>query len=167
MKEAIGSASLFNIIITFVLVMILLFTGSIMYSKAFKVKNKIVEEIERHKTFDKYTVNDIEVWLEEIGYKQDSTGFNNCPDYSSDGFKKLPNAETKKYYRYCVYQKETCDNDVNDKDNCGVYYKVVAYMYLELPLVGDITPIPVVGETMTFRQIHNIEDGVNFERNNN
>jgi len=167
MNEAIGSASLFNIIITFLIVMILLFVGSTTYTKAYKVKNKIVEEIERHKTFDEYTVADIESWLDEMGYKRDSTGYNNCPSYTVEGFTHESNYGSKKNYRYCVYQKETCPKDVNDKDNCGVYYRVVAYMYLDLPLGGDLLTIPVTGETMTFRAIHNIESGEEFERNYN
>ena len=44
MKEAISNAFLFNIVIVFVVVLIALFVGSLSYTKAYKVKNKIVEE---------------------------------------------------------------------------------------------------------------------------
>ena len=47
MKEAIGNAALFNIVIIFVAILIAFFVGSLSYTKAYKVKNKIVEEIEK------------------------------------------------------------------------------------------------------------------------
>ena len=47
MKEAISNAMIFNLIIVFVVILIMLFIGSLSYSKAFKVKNRIVEEIEK------------------------------------------------------------------------------------------------------------------------
>ena len=49
MKEAISNAMIFNLIIVFVVILIMLFIGSLSYSKAFKVKNRIVEEIEKDK----------------------------------------------------------------------------------------------------------------------
>ena len=47
MKEAISNAFVFNLIIVFVIILIAFFVGSISYSKASKVKNRIVEVIEK------------------------------------------------------------------------------------------------------------------------
>ena len=92
MKEAIGNAALFYIIITFVVIMIMFFVGSLSYSKAFKVKNKIVEEIEKEGEVpgaDPYTAyaraeDAIYEWLQSggengtgIGYRQNTGGLNN------------------------------------------------------------------------------------------
>jgi len=166
MNEAIGSAALFNIIITFVIVLILLFVGSISYSKAYKVKNIIVEEIEKHKTFDTAVESEIDGWLNDLGYKKDTISSTRaCPSY--DDFMPQTKKSTSNYH-YCVYKKETCDDKAKiKKDSCGYYYRVVAYMYLELPLIEDVELIPVMGETMTFREIHNVESGEEFERYNN
>lgn len=53
MKEAISNAMIFNLIIVFVVILIMLFIGSLSYSKAFKVKNRIVEEIEKMRIIPK------------------------------------------------------------------------------------------------------------------
>ena len=42
MKDAIGGGLLFNLVIVFVVTMIVLFISSLSYSKAYKVKNRIV-----------------------------------------------------------------------------------------------------------------------------
>ena len=47
MKEAISNAFVFNLVIVFVIILLAFFIGSIGYSKASKVKNRIVEEIEK------------------------------------------------------------------------------------------------------------------------
>ena len=47
MNHAISNALLFNLIITFVIILIAFFVGSMSYSKASKVNNRIVEEIEK------------------------------------------------------------------------------------------------------------------------
>ena len=49
MKEAIANAGIYNLVIIFVIILLAFFIGSLSYSKAFKVKNKIIEEIERIK----------------------------------------------------------------------------------------------------------------------
>ena len=48
MNQAISNALLFNIVIVFVIVLIGFFVGSLSYSKASKVKNRIIEEIEKY-----------------------------------------------------------------------------------------------------------------------
>ena len=48
MKEAIGNAFIFGLVITFIGIFILFFATSTSYTKAFKVKNKIIEIIEKH-----------------------------------------------------------------------------------------------------------------------
>ena len=63
MKEAISNAMIFNLIIVFVVILIMLFIGSLSYSKAFKVKNRIVEEIEKDEDYTENTVQDINNWI--------------------------------------------------------------------------------------------------------
>ena len=89
MKESIGNAMLFYIIITFVVVLIMFFVGSLSYSKAYKVKNKIVEEIEKEETYNQAAIDEIESWLagggengKGIGYRHNTgslTNTGNCP----------------------------------------------------------------------------------------
>lgn len=46
MKEAIGTSYVFNLIILFVSVFIILYVGALAYSKGFKVKNRIINIVE-------------------------------------------------------------------------------------------------------------------------
>ena len=69
MKEAIANAGIFNLIIIFVIILLMFFIGSLSYSKAFKVKNKIVEEIEKDQGYTSSTEARVEEWLGNIGYR--------------------------------------------------------------------------------------------------
>ena len=54
-------------------------------------------------------------------------------------------------FQYCVYEFDTCGSDDNSK--CGKYYRVITYMYFDLPIIGGLLKIPVNGETMIFNDI--------------
>jgi len=158
MKEAISNAMIFNLIIVFVVILIMLFIGSLSYSKAFKVKNRIVEEIEKDEDYTEKTVEDINNWIssEGVGYRLKSTTVShNCPDQDdgvlvSDGTGSNP-------YDYCVYEYNTCSKK-SDTYKCGRYYRVIAYMYFDFPIIGDLIRIPVRGETVTFNAVDTSSD---------
>lgn len=172
MKESISMAALFNIIIVFVTVLILIFVGSVSYSKAYKVKNKIIEEIEKDKDYNANTAESIEDWLnngttgESIGYRQLTGGMSDSCGKYGDGMTPVSRITVHNNYHYCLYKKNTCADANTKSKSCGTYYRAVAFMYFDLPIIGELIEIPVTGETMTFRDIHNIEDGEDFERNN-
>lgn len=164
MKESIGNALLFNMVIMFVVILIAFFVGSLSYSKAFKVKNKIVEEIEKEgedssdpENAYAHAHDEIEAWLGSgddgngIGYRRNTVGgTNNTGNCSTDN----PNAELinkTSNYEYCVYRVSTCDN--SNKAKCGIYYQVVTYMYFDVPIIEGLIKIPVRGETLTFTKI--------------
>ncbi len=153
MKEAIANAGVFNLVAIFVAILIAFFIGSLGYSKAFKVKNYIVNEIEKsgYESKDRANINkSIDSWLKEIGYRVNS-GYNkiNCPVINdsrvSNGGSALNN-ESK--YQYCIYEFVTKNGLKESK-----YYRVVAYMYFDVPIVEDIIRVPVVGETASFTDI--------------
>lgn len=173
MKESLGNAMLFNIIIVFVILLIAFFIGSLSYSKAYKVKNKIIEEIEQEgeaaSTVDE-TKNayerakvDIEDWLEGgtskngktinstgVGYPKNTNGGRNTRSFCTDTEGTLVSQTNA--YEYCVYRLEDCN-----KDGCYYYYRVTTFMYFDIPVIaefaGNLLKIPVSGETMTFKKI--------------
>lgn len=151
MKEAIANAGVFNLIIMFVIVLILLFIGSLSFSRGFKAKNKVIEEIEKDQGFTGATQDSVDYWLSNIGYRA-NTGYmknsDNCP--SVDGG-KLVNSTSS--YQYCVYEFDTCNAYGADNGKCGKYYRVTTYMYFDIPLIGGFIKIPVNGETMIFNEI--------------
>ena len=160
MKEAIANAGIFNLVIIFVIVLLAFFIGSLSYSKAFKVKNKILEEIEKDQGYttgsSDSTEARVEDWIGNIGYRV-NTGSSRNTDVcastvrgngGSDGI--LINGTGD--YQYCVYEFDTCTQG-SDKARCGKYYRVTAYMYFDIPIISGLLKLPVSGETMIFNEV--------------
>lgn len=153
MKEAIGNSLIFGIVITFIILFMLFFATSLSYTKAFKVKNKIVEILEKHddilgekstnsgmlNTTVEQEINDV---LGEIGYRI-SNEPNNCPIRNE---KEAVIKNLTANYEYCIYEYST---------NKGIYYGVTTYIYYEIPVIGTKLRFPVYGET----KINGILDG--------
>lgn len=145
MKEAIGNALIFGIVITFIGIFILLFATSSSYTKAFKVKNKIVEILEKYDDILGINVVDAtglsNVVEEEINSVLSESGYrisiypNACP--SRNGVDPINKGITSNY-EYCVYQYSTVK---------GTYYGVTAYIYYQIPVIGIELRFPVYGET--------------------
>ncbi len=133
MKESIANAYIFNIVIVFVVIFIFFFAGSLTYSKAFKVKNRIVDIIEKYEDYNTDAVTEISSTLGEMGYRV-NTSNKGCD--IRNGKESL--TMTFNSYRYCVYEYETPK---------GKYYGVAAYMYFDLPIIGQSLEFPVYGET--------------------
>jgi len=175
MKESIGNALLFNIIIVFVIILLAFFLGSLSYTKAFKVNNRIVEEIEKEgesagrqftdfnqaeNAYDNAKDN-IEKWLnygnegKGIGYRKNTSGgVVECKYTPSEDYAKGKLVSDKSNnYEYCVYRVDTCSNSGSSR--CGVYYHVITYMYFDVPIIDSLLKLPVNGETRTFEVMKN------------
>lgn len=143
MREAFGNAFIINFVIVFVGIFIFFFAGSLAYTKAFKVKNKIINIIEERGGYDSTSEDlktEITDYLKDAGYRIVSTG--SCPEKKgmtlvngSNGNNNIING-----YLYCVWEK-------NDESERGTYYGVQTYMYFDVPIVGETVTIPVYGET--------------------
>lgn len=150
MKEAVANVGVLNLIIIFTIILIAFFTGSLSYSRAFKVKNRIIEEIEKDRSFDNNTQANINSWLNTIGYRR-SEGAVNCP--TENGASSINLQYSTNNFEYCVYKYNTCSNDM-DSSKCGDYYRVISYMYFDVPIISGLLKIPVKGETMIFNDIN-------------
>ena len=150
MKEAIANAGIFNLVIIFVVILLAFFIGSLGYSKAFKVKNKIIEEIEKDQGFTDTTRVNIETWLGRLGYRvSDSNNNSMCGTETFNGMNgSLESVNSK--YQYCVYKFDTCNSKLTDSKKCSVHYRVVSFMYFDVPVIGGLVKIPVKGETINF-----------------
>ncbi|MBE6138442.1 MAG: hypothetical protein E7173_01695 [Firmicutes bacterium] len=137
MKAATGNAMLMNIMIIFLVVVMALLVTSISYTKAFRVKNRIIDVIEHHDgDFSGGIINaDINNTLSDIGYR-----YNNgrtCPTMEGSTSETYHGTD----YLYCIYTYNS---------HRGKYYKVIAYMYFDFPIIGGYINIPVYGETKVF-----------------
>lgn len=158
MKEAFGNSAITIIVITFMAILILILASSSSYSKAAKVRNRIIEMIENNQG---YGVNgngllDISEFREQIdaelanyGYRINTSLSNNCPTKTgNDPITEAPGVQVadinsslglNNKYQYCVYEFRTVK---------GVYYGVETYMYFDIPLIDNIK-IGIYGETKT------------------
>ena len=139
MQEATGQASLMNIMLTIIGILIILLTGSIAYSKAFRVKEKIIDIVEKYNGYDKDSKKEIEDMLTNLGYRTlNAIQYKNfCNSKKFDNFDLDSSAIPD--HMYCVYKR--------DLGNNSYYYKIVAYMYFDIPVVGNYIQIPISGET--------------------
>lgn len=159
MKEAIANAGVYNLVIMFVIILLAFFIGSLSYSKAFKVKNKIIEEIEKDQGYttgiNDSTEDRVEEWIANIGYRVNTgntRNTENCPKVTGNGGETGKLVNTDGDYQYCVYEFDTCTTGA-DKAKCGKYYRVTAYMYFDVPILSGLLKLPVSGETMIFNEI--------------
>ena len=142
MKESIAQAFILNLILFFFIILVLLLFGSINYSKAYKVKNRIITVLEKYGYFDAAKA-EIEENLKNAGY-QTTASSNHCQriiNNESKGTLVYPTSLTdRRQYQYCVIEHEgTVEN--------SKYYQVVTYMKFEIPIIGGLLEFPVRGET--------------------
>ncbi len=135
MREALGNSMLFNIVIVFIVAVIGIVIGYASYTKAYRIKNMIINTIEEKGKYDKDVSDIIDNRLNEIGYRTSTK--KECPKQENCGEVTY----VKPNYHYCVY---TCST------KNGVYYRVNSYAYFDVPIIGDNFELPVYGETRIF-----------------
>lgn len=129
MKAALGGGYLLNIVVAIVSVVMLLFVGVLAYSKAYRIKNRIVEVIENNNGYNDDAIAVLNKDLQKSGY---TTTRENGTNYCEDNLNETS-------YKYCVTGPVKVDN--------GEYYKVITYTHFEFPFIGSVLNIPVKGET--------------------
>lgn len=130
MKEAVGTSFVFSIMMVFVSIFIAIFVGSIAYTKGFKVRNKIIDIIEKHEGYTNDAKSEIDADLSSIGYR--------IVDKQC-GQRKGKSAITDSNYRYCVYEF--------NENGKGKYYGVTVFIHFDIPVIGSFVEIPLYGES--------------------
>lgn len=164
MKEAIGGISIFQIVIFFIILFAAIMALTINHSKAFGVKDEVINIIENEKTLslsNNYELSEdtrkkIADHLNTVGYR--ITG--NCPDgwngYDRNGQKVNKNAA------FCVKANDVSADFQDDlekkcKDNvCKVtrpdyptmvYYEIILFYQLDVPIINSFTNFEIYGAT--------------------
>lgn len=141
MKESIANSYIFNIIIVFVGIIITILIGSLSYSKAFKVKTKVISIIEKYKGYNDNNVrNEIDDFLKKTGYTVTRTkNRGTCPKVNgANAINKVKN------YDYCIYSFNTVK---------GSYYRVTVFISFDIPLISSYIRIPMSGETRVIYEL--------------
>lgn len=145
MRESIGGSWLFTIVIVF----LLLFTGyiclAINYSRAYKVKNEVVDIIERDKGLKDISIEEISDYLRTAGYYSTGTCSSDMvaydlKDVKAKGFTTMGNEGN-----YCI--KSVQINNSSDGGITKEYYQVKLFFKFDIPIFGDIFSFSVSGDT--------------------
>lgn len=139
MRQGIGTVGTFNIIIIYIVVVFALLIGAINYYKAFKVNARILDIIEKYEGYNSLAVEEIDKYLDTIGYIRGNKG---CDERSHDTALVTKNnggyAQDLKY-DYCVYY-HSADGTSKDIHGTATYYNysVETYIYIDLPFLNQI-----------------------------
>lgn|SRR5574344_1907290 len=139
MREAIGNSFLTYMVIIFTFLILGFLVASFSYSKAFKVKNKIINTIEKYNGFTDKAQEEIRTNLLAMGYNLNSNYFS-C---STKNNATLLYGNVKGQYHYCLYERST---------SRGKYYEVISYMHFDIPVIGEKISVPVHGESRIIYQ---------------
>lgn len=154
MREAMGGTWLFGIVITFIALFAGFLAYSVSYTKAFNMKNEILNVIERNEGYTYYdgdvtNVGDEELKNDEsveaqVFYKIKKAGYNYTSASAIDCRSVGHVDSTPKTGGYCVtkYCKEGAEDTY-------VYYKVTTFIAVKLPVVNITLKVPITGETKT------------------
>lgn len=136
MRESFGGAFMINLLIFFIVVYVSLMCIAIVYSRAFRVKNEVINIIEQYQyagETNSKAEQEIEKYLLEIGY----------PTNTDDISEKCAAEDGKLMNGVCI---------VTQSYNASArYYKVITYIHIDLPLFDLDLILPISGETKVIR----------------
>lgn len=149
MREAIGASWIMIIVLTF----IALFSGylalSINYSKAFRIKDGIVDRLEKHSGPNTDSIEDIYNLMKEINYNSmgscDLLKNEDGVDFIGVNKNMVTKKPTHGTYNYCI-SKVNAFNPSGQMTSA--YYKVVVFFSLSFPVFDELLSFHVSGETI-------------------
>ncbi len=147
MREAIGGLGLFQIVIFF----LALFSGylclSVNSSKAYKVKDEIINIIEKHNGIEESAIKEIQTYLTKVGYR--STG--NCESGVERGYSANGRASISRGALFCIKEVSVHKYDKDNVDSLQLpersYFAVRVFFKLDLPIFGDVFAYDLKGDT--------------------
>lgn len=148
MREAIGGTWIFSIVVVFIVLFTSYLAISVNYSKAFRVKNGIINIIEKREGLTPDTQKEITSYLSTAGYSVYSTCDTTPADNDEIQYKKgFESDSSGNKYKYCVIKTNVSEANGSALKLNKSYYKVTVFFRLDLPVIGDVFVFPVSGET--------------------
>ncbi len=131
MKDSVGSTVLMKIFVIFMVVYIILMASILNYTKTFRIKNQIINIINRHGDYNSAARQEISNYIEKSSMYMECSLLDGNNDFGSDPDNKK--CEIKEY-------------QMTDAAG-GRYYKVKVYVTFMFPLTKRTLQIPITGET--------------------
>lgn len=146
MRESIGGTWILGIVIVFIVLFTSYLALSVNYSKAFKVKNRIVNLIEENEGLSSETQKQINSYLNSVGYFVYGTCADTEDDIDFEGNKVVTGYEkhgSTNKYKYCVSTRTAGGGSVLEQK----YYRVTVFFKFDIPILDSMFTFPVTGET--------------------
>ncbi len=144
MKDAFGGSFALRIMLTFFVIFICFMTVSITISKTFRIKNTVINILERSdpdklNRGDDSTKNRIDNYLQKNAYSyfNNQNVSQNCRNQGQSG------------NDYLLTQNGVCIVTYSNSTASSIYYKVTAYIVVDFPLFHLGIVVPISGETKT------------------
>ena len=158
MRESIGTVSLLNFVMFFILLVFAFLAGTMSYYKAYRVNNFMVAAIEKFEGFNYLSYGEIEEKLNSFGYQRIDY---ECPETVNknklQGVLVKPvdsQRNTIDYSGYCVYRygNDTVapsHGDVKELATTDIYdtYEVRTFVTFQFPIVQNILKLRVSSRT--------------------
>ena len=146
MRDAIGQVFVLQIIFVFVLLINGYMAYSVNYTRAFRVKNQIVNILEQYEgPYNDEGIDKINQYIDRMAYDVNNQ---QMLDFES----KNEGAECPGYKGWCYLTHDVNINDA-DGERKGTYYTVVTFVNIDIPVINNIIGLgnflQVVGETRT------------------
>lgn len=147
MRESIGGAFLFNLVLIFLGVYVSILSFAVVYARAFNSKNHVITLLEQYE-----------------GYDRASAEINNYMATRSGGLTVTHNDCCNLYTKNYSAQSSDCTNSVRNiqggcvfefKDTATKthYYVVTTFMRVDIPVISSLTKYwPISGETKVLYQ---------------
>lgn len=146
MREAIGGTWLLG----FVVIFVVLFSGylavSINYTKAFKIKNKIIDIIEANEGFTESNNSDLNALSDDELDKDPSVEAKIFKQLKAIGYYTTEDVDCSVKDGEKEYDGGYCVKSVTTNSGSG-YYKVKTFIKFDLDIVNISIQIPISGET--------------------
>ena len=153
MKEAIGGTLTIYLILIFMLILSGYMAFSVNYTKAFRVKNEVINLIEQYEGHTDNAIQQINEYLKKMNYA--TTG---ATVLSFENAVKNGDSNYTCQNGYCVKCTAT-NNSSADGIDIGQYYTVVTYVNIDIPIFNKFFPgmklFRVSGETRTIYNSQN------------
>ena len=160
MRDSIGGAWLYGLVLTFVLLFISFLTVTVNYTKAYRVKNEVIDFIEREEgltnrpatanagewgavqLINNYLASNAQHARGGCPANEGWLGVETLTPQSAATSQPQPVRQGARYF-YCVKKVNNYDPVLPHK----AYYEVIMFFAFDLPVFGNITDFRVVGQT--------------------
>ncbi len=142
MRESIRTTYTMQITIVFILIFVGFLTVYLNFNKAFKLKNEVINFVERSQSLDDDTATNIENYLLNNGHTEAGI----CPEGYIGIMNGEVNPEPEGNQRACFNPVPIEKTAL--KGYTYVYYDVIIFFGFELPVFGDLFTFNVEGETV-------------------